>query len=354
MQYKPNVLHLDITGRCNLSCLHCRGTYSLKDLSLEQWKKVLDQFSKHWKEDIRWVEIGGGEPFIRRDLDAILKHVRKSLPKSKILLVTNGTVIGEKEMALIKKYVDRIQFSIDGAYENTHNKIRGRDCFKKTISNLKKLRKNKNTYLIIRATINKLNYAEFEEIVKLGKELDVNEVGMRAMVVSGGSSKENSDLEITPAEYLKLLKDVPRLQKKHKIRIYSGDPLQNLVDPLFVNYLKRRNKCLENCHAGCLVGVSYIYVNNEGKMAFCPMLNGLEIGDLLKEDVSIIWEKNEILKKLRTLSYSQGSKCNKCRFKSVCGGCRARALNNGDLFSKDPMCSEEFLEEVSSCWESEK
>lgn len=350
----PRVLHIDITGRCNLSCLHCRGFIRGKELSFTEWDKIIGDISRHWAKNIEWVEIGGGEPFMRKDIFDLIRLIRKKMPGAKILLVTNGLLIRKEQFKEIFALIDRIQFSLDGSRKETHDKIRQfSGAFNKTIEIIRSLKnENQNLYTIIRATIMKINYTELEEIIKLGKKLKVNEVGIRAMVVSEGSSVLNKELEISSEEYHKLLREIPRLQSKYKIRIYSGDPLQNLLDPIFIKHIRGGGYKLEDTFAGCLVGISYLYINNAGALSFCPMLNTFLLGDLLKEDIAEIWENNPLLNKLRKSEFSETSACSKCKFNCLCGGCRARAFfTKKDIFEQDPICNSSLRAELNNLWE---
>lgn len=210
------------------------------------------------------------------------------------------------------------------------------------IKRLKRI--DKKCYILIRATITKKNYYEVEQIIKLAKKLEIDEVGLRVMVISKGNCIINKSLAISPRKYLKLLRTIPRLQSEYKMRIYSGDPLQNLFDPIFIETTKNK---IQN-YAGCLVGISYLYLNNGGMFAFCPMLNSLILGDPKKEDISTIWKNNSILNRLRGRCYEKDSSCNDCKFKFLCGGCRARALfKSGKLMGQDPNCTFSILKKIN-------
>ena len=349
-EFIPRIIHFDITGRCNLNCVHCRGTIKKKELSTQEIKYILKNISKYWEKDIRWFEVGGGEPFIREDLFEILETIRKCFPKTQILLVSNGILIRKEWIPKIKSLIDRIQISLEGSNERIHSLMRGPNSqFKKVIEVIKMLVKN-GIHTAIRTTVTKLNLHDVENIVRLAKDLNVKEVGIRAMVISSGNSLINKHLGISKSEYINLIETLPNLKKKYNIWIYSGDPIQNIVNPAFWKYLsnkeKNKDKLLE-VYSGCIVGIAYIYINNEGKYSFCPMLNTVCLGDLLKEDIYQIWSKNIILSQLRKREYTNSKICISCQFRNVCGGCRARALlETGSLFGDDPLCHK-YLRDIA-------
>src|SRR6187402_3798687 len=84
----------DITARCNLACKHCRsesfyGDSRLAcDLPLVEVKSRLDRL---WQQGVRRIHFLAGEPFVRRDLAAIVEYA------SSLGIIcsinTNGTLI---------------------------------------------------------------------------------------------------------------------------------------------------------------------------------------------------------------------------------------------------------------------
>ncbi len=52
-----------------------------------------------------------------------------------------------------------------------------------------------------------------------------------------------------------------------------------------------------------------------------------------------IWERSDVLARLRDYGLLTG-RCGCCQYKSVCGGCRARAYAaTGDYLAPEPMCT---------------
>lgn len=150
----------DIINVCNLHCEHCYWWLNRKEneeLTVEQWKKVIDE--KFKKNHVFIVTLVGGEPTMRPD---VIELFMKEFPK-RVSIVSNGTIP-------LKKY-DNIYFywiSIDGTKE-IHDKIRGNGAWEKTRTNvLDYVGKNgKLAYkdIWITMTINKLNYHTIKDVV---------------------------------------------------------------------------------------------------------------------------------------------------------------------------------------------
>jgi len=67
----------------------------------------------------------------------------------------------------------------------------------------------------------------------------------------------------------------------------------------------------------------------------------LTFGNIREDGIQEIMDrmpKSRTIKKLADRSNLKG-KCGKCEFKSICGGCRARAnIYSKDPLNQDPMC----------------
>ena len=70
----PICLTWELTYACNLQCVHClssSGTRDPRELTTEQAKAVLDELRDL---QVFYINIGGGEPMVRRDFFELLEH----------------------------------------------------------------------------------------------------------------------------------------------------------------------------------------------------------------------------------------------------------------------------------------
>lgn len=88
---------------------------------------------------------------------------------------------------------------------------------------------------------------------------------------------------------------------------------------------------------GCLAGTSYCIISPKGQVQPCAYLN-IPLGDVRETPFDEIWQQHPVLKELRTLDYKGG--CGVCKYKKICGGCRARAAyyEEGDYMAEEPWC----------------
>jgi radical SAM protein with 4Fe4S-binding SPASM domain len=88
--------------------------------------------------------------------------------------------------------------------------------------------------------------------------------------------------------------------------------------------------------APCVIGKDGICVMPNGDILPCRRFP-VSIGNLLTDSLSRIWEKSELLEKLRRKENLKG-KCSSCEIKE-CRGCRSLALAlTNDYLEEDPHC----------------
>ncbi len=95
---------------------------------------------------------------------------------------------------------------------------------------------------------------------------------------------------------------------------------------------------LHSVTRGCLAGTAVCFVSHEGKVFPCGYLPA-EAGDVRKQTFGEIWTSSPVFADLRDPSKLTG-KCGGCPFKTVCGGCRARAFyETGNYLDEEPYCA---------------
>lgn len=60
-------VQLEITGRCNMDCEHCRGSnLDRKDMPLAEITKIM-KFVRKFSPSYKEITLSGGEPFLHHD-----------------------------------------------------------------------------------------------------------------------------------------------------------------------------------------------------------------------------------------------------------------------------------------------
>lgn len=126
-EHKLNTLFWECTLKCNLACKHCGSDCHVdsdaKELSGEEFLRVVDSITPHVDPHKVLVIFTGGEALVRQDLDAIgLELYRRGYPWG---LVTNGMLLNEERLeSLLRSGLHSLTISLDG-FEEAHNYLRG-------------------------------------------------------------------------------------------------------------------------------------------------------------------------------------------------------------------------------------
>ena len=129
---------------CNLTCSHCFISCSPKNdsfghLSLAEVKRRLEESVPLGVKEFYFT---GGEPFLNRDMVAILVETLRYGPAT---VLTNGTVMKEEWLEELRAaeqaslYSLEFRVSIDGFSSETNDPIRGEGTFVKAIDGVKNL-----------------------------------------------------------------------------------------------------------------------------------------------------------------------------------------------------------------------
>jgi len=124
----PICLTWEITYGCNLACAHCLSTSGKRDpreLSTEECRHLIDEMARM---RVFYVNVGGGEPLVRRDFLDLVDHAVER--KVGVKFSTNGALITPEAARRIAAtdYLD-VQISIDGATPETNDPVRGRGSY---------------------------------------------------------------------------------------------------------------------------------------------------------------------------------------------------------------------------------
>ncbi len=134
----PICLTWELTYACNLDCRHCLSSSGRRDpreLSTAEARAVIDELKAM---QVFYVNIGGGEPTIRRDfweiVDYAVAHhvgVKFSTNGSRITSEVAGRIAGSD-------YLD-VQISLDGATAEVNDAVRGEGSFATAVGALENL-----------------------------------------------------------------------------------------------------------------------------------------------------------------------------------------------------------------------
>ena len=120
----PICLTWELTYACNLACVHCLSSSGRRDpreLSTEEARAIIDELERM---QVFYVNIGGGEPTVRKDFWDLLDYA--TAHHVGVKFSTNGSRITPEIATRLaaNSYVD-VQISLDGATAEINDRVRG-------------------------------------------------------------------------------------------------------------------------------------------------------------------------------------------------------------------------------------
>lgn len=281
-QYRHiKAVHVEMTERCNLSCLMCDRNINggevnpyLKDheLKLEDIKKV---FTTYFCNQLRRVYFCGnyGEPVIATDLMNTLHYLKSQNANLKTSVITNGSIRSPHWWKELAKVTNSVRFGIDGM-SDTHKIYRQGAVWSLIIRNAKAFI-DAGGYAIWDYLVFGHNEHQIEEARRLSKSLGFKEFIVKktgrffSNVKLEGKEKHNGIEKPSPENINKSLKKEDSIKEKY-------GSMEN-----YLNQTKIECKVLKN---------NEIYISAEGIVLPCCWLAGQMYKWYLPEKSTQIWE----------------------------------------------------------------
>jgi radical SAM protein with 4Fe4S-binding SPASM domain len=296
-------------------------------MNLKEYLRIVDEF----------VNLGGifllltgGEPLLRKNiLFETIKHARDYMQIERIVVDTNGVLLTEKDAQLFAKYDVDVGVSLDGATPATHDFIRGKGTYDKTIRSIKML-VNEGVKVTTGTTLMKPNFEEVENILRLDKELGVHSANFTLLKVYGRAKENEKQIAPSVDENLSAVKKI--LETSKEIQIKTS-----------IEEMELGLKKLERAKDLCGAGTKVLSISANGDVYPCDALyfDNLKAGNIRRQKLNEIWKHSPTLKIFKDLSVTRIEKCKDCEIKFICGGgCLADRYALYESFEKcTPMCS---------------
>lgn len=342
----PRLISWNITLRCPLKCAHCYVDAGNSEpegiLSTYEAKSVIDQIADVGSPIL---VLSGGEPLLREDICEIAAYgTEKGL---RMVMGTSGYYL-DKEMARRLKMagIKAVAISLDSTDPAIHDAFRGLDGAWERAVNAIDSCNAADIPVQINMTVTRPVLGDIESLINFGESKGVKDYHLFFPVQTGRGEEISLS---TPEEYEGIIRDV-LIRYQH-----SGLNIRPTCAPQFRRIANDFGIENPQWGRGCLAGITYCRIYATGEVTPCPYLP-VSAGNLKTTSFMDIWYRSELFSKLRNLDNITG-KCGRCTYKTVCGGCRARAYQSpassprwcdglatpkhstNEIFAEDPWCS---------------
>jgi radical SAM protein with 4Fe4S-binding SPASM domain len=304
----PSTIMLELTNKCNLSCITCAREYDYgkqMDLGImdeNQAKKIIDELW-YYLDSVGLT--GMGETFLYPNIKNIVDYI-KLKNKGIIISVSTNAMLPDfiEQVKPMLGIIDTIQVSIDGLWE-VYETIRKRGKFERLKSNLEivaEMCKNTCTSLMLNMVVTKENYHQMAELVEFAQKIGVKYMDFTMFNLAAVTQIEKMyyDFYKSP-EFLSEFQLLKETQKQ--------------VKEVVVNY---HSFGTNNSFQACPFPWTHFYISWDGYMVPCcakPFPKELHFGNIFDTKVTDILN-NEQYRHWRNLWFKNQTPafCKNCHF----------------------------------------
>lgn len=289
----PKEICVILTYRCNAKCNMCdvwhHPSRPQDEITVEDIKKL--------PSGLRFINITGGEPFIRQDIAEIIEILRK---KTKRIVISTNGFFTDKIVELCEKYNDLgIRISIEGL-QKTNDAIRGiPDGFDRGLRTLLTLRRLGIKDIGFAMTVQSMNCKDLLHLYELSNALNY-EFATATLHNSHYFHKLDNrvnDKDMVCNEFSKLIVELLKSKSIKKwFRAYFNYGL--------MNYIYGGKRLLK-----CDMGTESCFLDPTGDILACNGMNvKVSIGNIKEKTFDEIWN-SEQAEKVRNIVKTCDKQC---------------------------------------------
>lgn len=314
---------IELTSRCNLSCVHCYINRPPDDpaeiaaeLSTQEWIGQIDAMAD---KGCLWLLVTGGEPLLRHDFFDIYGHAKRK--GMFVTIFTNGTLVTP---GLAERLFDLpphgIEVTIYGADPAIHDRVTGiSGSFEATMAGVRLLLK-KGLAVELKTIALTMNSSQIDAMNCLANSMKLK-FRYDPMInprLDGGKG---------PLQYRLAAEEILALDLANEERLASWkEYCQRSIGP------QKQPELLYHCGAG----LQSFHIDAFGRFSICLMERGHQY-DLRKGTFSHAWDWFASRERFRERTTQ--SQCTTCELISVCSQCPAWfSLESGSMEAPLDFC----------------
>lgn len=307
----PYKLTFAVTYQCNLRCQICQ-IWKKKRKKEMTTKEIKEFFEKN--NYFNWVDLTGGEIFLRDDLLEIVKAILTNCRNLYLFhYPTNGyltekIVTDTKDILKLSPPKLIVTVSLDGP-KRLHDKLRGtRGSWERAIKTYQKLRElnKKNFEVFLGMTIFKDNLGKFDdtfgEVRKYIREISYNDFHLN---LAQTSSHFYGNLEVDLGINKKMIEEIKKIKQQKKRQFSGVQFLENRYQSLIAKYLEIKKSPLD-----CQSLSASVFIDPYGNIYPCAIWDK-KIANLkeIRFDLKKIWHLSRVKETRKKIADKQCPGC---------------------------------------------
>jgi len=325
---RPYTLVAELTYRCPLRCVYCSNPLDYgrhdRELDTATWLRVLGE-----AEELGVVQLNltGGEPLVRPDLEALIEEARRLDLYSN--LITSGIPLRRERLARFRELgLDNVQVSIQDTIAAASDRIAWRRSFERKLV-VAGWVKDLGFPLTLNTVLHRENLDRVDEVIALAERLGADRLELANTQYLGWALPNRPALLPTRAQ----------LERARGVAAEARRRLRGRMEVLFVTpdyYTDLPKACMDGW------GRRFIVVSPDGLALPCHAahtLPGLRFDSVTDRPLGEIWRDASGFGAFRGEAWMP-EPCRSCDRRAIdFGGCRCQAFHlTGSASATDPVC----------------
>lgn len=318
---QPLTAMIELSTACNFSCGHCYNFDRSKPapkhdeppLSTSETKQLIDEMAEM---GVMMLTFTGGEPGLRKDLPALIKHATEHGLYTGIK--SNGSLLSSEKLAeLAEAGLKKIEITLYGFSAETHDPFVGvKGSYEKVVSHIEIIREQySDIFLAMNLAVLDHNVHEWHLKTSLESRLKMNIQTTSACHVRH-TNDDSSQSHLVPSK--KRFEIIDQQTKKWRPEFIDSNPE------------RFRCACAKTSFA----------VNARGEILPCIGVPW-KAGSARENNLATIWQESTVFNRIRGLTEEDYKVCRSCHFQSKCSRRNSGAYtSSGDYTAPDPSAGE--------------
>lgn len=307
----PELLQIELTYKCNLSCIFCYNPLRNKEINQEKIERIVDRVCEF---KIPQVYLIGGEPSVL-GVETLNRYIDKLSKTSSVTIVTNGFI----KLVGISKKLAVMAVSLHGYDAKSHERFNGvKGSYDKAIESISYYNKlGLNVRCVV--VLNGYNYNKMDRILLKCIEAGASEIFIDRYEDGGiGATNSNQyNLKPTNEQFREALTQIIKIRNMELI------PKEHFGFGTAIPYCLDRRMFEEQMLSTCGAGTQFCAISPSGDLRICNQSTVI-YGNVLEKDIDEIWSYKNT-SNFRNLEWVE-EPCKSCKLLNSCqGGCRVDA-----------------------------